>query len=110
MLFAASITGRPWHSVTIDEAHEMMINKDLKSTVVRPSRENMNRMSLYLGHRMKLIHNLQAQVDQEQLQQDQKNASCMYTSDKTTLKSLQNIRMMMSKIRDSYQNYVRWKY
>ena len=75
----------------------MMINKDMKSAVVRPSKENMNRMSLYSGHRMKLIHNLQAQVDREQ---EKNNVSCIYTSDKTTLKSLQNIRMMMSKIRD----------
>ena len=59
--FATSITGRPWHSVAIDEVHEMMTNKDFKSAVVRPSRENLNRMSLYRGHRMKLLHNPQTQ-------------------------------------------------
>lgn len=34
--FAVSITGRPWHSVGLDEAHEMLIKKDCKMAVVRP--------------------------------------------------------------------------
>ena len=96
--FATSITGRPWHSVAIDEAHEMMINKDLKSAVVRPSRENMNRISLYLGHRMKLLHNLQTQVNQGQERDQLEDAGSIYTADKTTIKSLQYVRVMISKI------------
>ena len=98
--FAASITGRPWHSAAIDEAHKMMINKDLKSAVVRPSKENMNRTSMYLGHRMKLLHNLQDQVSQG-LEKDQvDDVSSIYTASKTTIKSLQNIRAMMNKIQE----------
>ena len=33
-----SVTGRHTHSVALDEAHEMLINKDLKTTIVRPTR------------------------------------------------------------------------
>ena len=34
--FSVSITGRPWHSVGLDEAHEMLIDKDCKQSVVIP--------------------------------------------------------------------------
>ena len=55
--FVASLSGRPGHSVGIDEAHEMIINKDLKSAVVRPSTENMNRLlcTLAIGQRLLTI-------------------------------------------------------
>lgn len=29
-----SITGQKWHSVSFDEAHEILINKDLKTVIV----------------------------------------------------------------------------
>ena len=37
--FAVSITGRAFHSVGLDESHEMLINKDVKQAIVRPSKE-----------------------------------------------------------------------
>ena len=68
--FVVSIKGRQWHSVAIDEAHEMMINKDLKSAIVRPNKEIMDRLSLYLGHRVKLLRNLQNHLNQTHLDSD----------------------------------------
>ena len=35
--FVVSVTGRPWHSVGIDEGHKMLINKDCKTSIIRPS-------------------------------------------------------------------------
>lgn len=75
-----------------------MVNKDIKSAVERPSRENMNRMSLYLGDQMKLPHNLQTQVDKSQFELETEQLKCIYTMDKPTIKSLQNVRTMISKI------------
>ena len=66
--FVASLSGRPVHSVAIDEVHEMKVNKDLKSAIVQPSTENMNRLSLYLGHRAKMINNLKRQLMKQQPQ------------------------------------------
>ena len=35
--FVVSLSGTPWHSVAIDEAHEMKINKECKMSIVQPS-------------------------------------------------------------------------
>ena len=44
--FVCSITGKHMHSVALDEAHEMLVNKDLK-TIVRPSKEYLDSMLNY---------------------------------------------------------------
>ena len=54
----ASVSGYPGHSITTNETHEMKINK---IAIVRPSTENRNRLSMYLGHRAKIIDNLKRQ-------------------------------------------------
>ena len=44
--FVCSITGKHMCFVALDEAHEMLVNKDLKA-IVRPSKEYLDRM-LYI--------------------------------------------------------------
>ena len=48
--FSVSLSGRPGHSVAIDEAYEMNINKHIKISIVRPSPEYINRVVNYLPH------------------------------------------------------------
>ena len=45
--FAVSISGRAFHSVGLDESHEMLINKHVKQTVIRPSKEYISRIARY---------------------------------------------------------------
>ena len=53
--FVVSITGRKWHSVAMDEAHEMMINKSCKTSIVRPIPDFINRIAQYLPYRAKAM-------------------------------------------------------
>ena len=60
--FVVSIKGKEWHSVGIDEGHEMMINKDCKLAIVRPSSESLSKMALYFPFRAKVIHNFKEEI------------------------------------------------
>ena len=53
--FVVSILGRSWHSVAIDESHEMMINKDCKTSIVRPIPDYITRFAKYIPYRSKSI-------------------------------------------------------
>ncbi len=45
--FVCNIKGNKFCAVALDEAHEMLVNKDIKTTVVRPSQEYLNRIMYY---------------------------------------------------------------
>ena len=53
--FVVSIKGRAWHSVGVDEAHEMQINKSCKLSIVRPSPDHIIK---YLPYRSQALDNL----------------------------------------------------
>ena len=53
--FMCSITGTRMHSVALDEAHEMFVNKDLKTTVTRPTKEYLDRILYYYPVRALVI-------------------------------------------------------
>ncbi len=60
--FVVSISERPWHSVGIDESHEMFINKDCKMSIVRPLPDYINRIAHYMPYRSKAVQNLKQQL------------------------------------------------
>ena len=64
--FVVSITGRNWHSVSFDEAHEMLINKDLKTAIVRPNAEYMTRLSLFFTHRTRALKNFRQIIEAQE--------------------------------------------
>ena len=41
--FVMSISGTPRHSVAVDEGHEMLINKDCKSSIIHPLPDYINK-------------------------------------------------------------------
>ena len=63
--FTISITGKTCHSIGIDEAHEMCINRKCKEYVTRPSAENTHR-AIFLPIRAKAMKIFEAQLFPEQ--------------------------------------------
>lgn len=64
--FVVSIRGREWHSVGLDEAHEMLINKQCKTTTVKPTPDYINRMAKYLPQRAKTFETFRQQLGLEE--------------------------------------------
>ena len=66
--YTISILGRAGHSVGIDEAHEMCINKDCKEFITKPSGDYINRVATFLPVRSKAMKQFEAQIFPEQNQ------------------------------------------
>ena len=78
--FVVSYTGRPWHSVAIDEAHEMGINKSCKTSIVHPTEDYIHRIANYIPYRNKCLENLQQQLFPEEKQEKSKDPSLFSTN------------------------------
>ena len=53
--FTISLKGHPCHSVGVDEAHEMCINKDCREFITRPSADYINHTALFIPVRAEAI-------------------------------------------------------
>ena len=57
-MLLSSTRRREWHSVAIDEAHEMLIIKQVKMSVVKPSEDFISRIAAYIAYRTRTHANL----------------------------------------------------
>lgn len=60
--FTVSIHGHSGQSIALDEAHEMLINKDMKAAIVRTSSAYLQKTVHYLRYRIEAYHNLLQQL------------------------------------------------
>ena len=97
--FVLSISGNALHSVGLDESHEMLINKHVKQSIVRPSKDYINRITQYIPFRVKSVENFKAQLFHEKVH-EKTTASIMLAPDKSTIKSAANIQCMLQKLND----------
>lgn len=101
--FTVSLLGRPGHSIGIDEAHEMCINRECKEYVSRTSTETINRTSLFLPIRAEAIDNIEKQLFLKQKGDSFKAITSVYpTSPDTESRKLEsNIRKQVNKLQSS---------
>ena len=92
--FVVSISGRPWHSVGIDEAHEMLINKDCKTSIIHPIPDYISRVAQHLPYRSKAIKNLQSELFPAT--QKTNNISAPYSANPNDFKCEQNVSAIVS--------------
>ena len=98
--FVVSITGRPWHSVGIDEGHEMLINKDCKTSIIHPLPDYINRIAQHLPYRSRAIKNIQRQLFPATAESGKKTTT-PFTSHPNDLKCEQNVNTIVSLIQEA---------
>ncbi len=97
--FSVSITGRACHSVGIDEAHEMCINKDCKECITKPSADYINRVSKFLPLRSKAIKNFEKQIFPDQkCKTAQEQITTLHSSLPSHKKQEMNVRAQEAKL------------
>ena len=95
--FVVSIKGRHYHFVGIDEAHEMLINKQTKQAIVRPTKDYINRIAQYIPFRTKIVNKVRVEI--LPLTKEKAEATFSpFTKDTVTQKSEGNVQTLMKKI------------
>ena len=77
-----NIRGKEWHSVALDEAHEMCINEDMIKAVVRPTQAYLQKTTLFFNYRILAYKNFIQQLFPES--RSQENPSTRALLDKTS--------------------------
>lgn len=99
--WVVSVTGRPWHSVGIDEAHEMLINRECKTSITRPSADYIRRIANYLPYRSKVLQNIRHQLFPETSNKKLSPTHSPFSKLKYDYKFEHNIRKQIASIQSS---------
>ena len=97
--FTVSLLGRPCHSIGIDEAHEMCINKDCKQYITKPSEDYINRTALFLPVRAEALKNLEKEVFPDKKEEPQIPIDIFSTNEPDAFE--ENVRNQLKKLRAS---------
>ena len=95
--FTVSILGRQCHSIAIDEAHEMCINREYKVFVTRPSADYINRIALFLPIRAKAMKNAEKELFPERKNKIINEITTIQSTESESKKLEGNICSMLQK-------------
>ena len=98
--FTVSISGHTFHSVGLDESHEMLINKQVKQAVVRPTKDYINRIVRYIPLRIKYLDCLKKELFKDKRSQAAEKKPIMFATDPTRVKTEANIQAQLNKLEE----------
>ena len=96
--FVVSLTANPWHSVALDEAHEMKINKQCKIFMIRPSEDYIKRIAGYIPYRAKCMENLRQELAIECFELDTSSLVSLLTTKSQDKKAVCNMQAQINLI------------
>ena len=97
--FVCNIRGKQMHAVALDEAHEMLVNKDIKTSVVRPSKEYLDKIMYYFPVRSVLCKQLVQQISPPTVSEKEVT---IFDSTHHALRCEENIMSMLSMLGESH--------
>ena len=86
------------HSAALDEAHEMLVNKDLNSTIVHPTKEYLDRMLYYYPVRSMIQKAVKCEVLLNVENSQCTSKVCIFSQSPQSVKQEENVQCMMTKI------------
>lgn len=99
--FTVSLKGRPCHSVGVDEAHEMCINKNCKEFITRPSADYINRTALFIPIRAEAMKNFEAEIFPEKRSKPETSFNIFSTNIPNAKKFEENVQNQITKLKTS---------
>ena len=100
--FSVSLSGRPWDSVALDEAHEMKINKECKTSIVRPSKDYTSRVAGYIPYRVRCLEHAREKLfPEEGVASHRPLPSAIVSTDSCDKKALTNVAAQVELIQSA---------